>query len=174
MRKVIIDRSEFCICESSHSFDEKPSSKNVHMQRATMNIRWRSAVELATVGWALFLLPRHADTFSVMPSTARPGVRTTIAVAASQETAPTTTTPDKEPTKEEKLTKEAEELLDVLNNPKNSLLVAQVAPSVRIAIPEEFGLEPGSLEPGQLVAALKELGFDLVLDTNTAAGTFKE
>lgn len=39
----------------------------------------------------------------------------------------------------------------------------------RIAIPEEFGDEPGSLPTGKLVAALKELGFDLVLDTNTAA-----
>lgn len=39
----------------------------------------------------------------------------------------------------------------------------------RVAISEEFGLEPGAVEPGQLVAALKLLGFDLVLDTNTAA-----
>lgn len=39
----------------------------------------------------------------------------------------------------------------------------------RVAIPEEFGKEPGSFETGQVVAALKKLGFDLVLDTNTAA-----
>lgn len=39
----------------------------------------------------------------------------------------------------------------------------------RVAISEEFGLEPGKYDPGQLVAALKKLGFDLVLDTNTAA-----
>jgi len=41
--------------------------------------------------------------------------------------------------------------------------------SSRISISEEFGLEPGEISPEQLVAALKELGFDLVLDTNTAA-----
>jgi iron-only hydrogenase group A len=32
-----------------------------------------------------------------------------------------------------------------------------------------FGLEPGAFSQGKLVAALKELGFDLVLDTNTGA-----
>jgi iron only hydrogenase large subunit-like protein len=39
----------------------------------------------------------------------------------------------------------------------------------RVAISEEFGLGPGAFSSGILVAALKELGFDLVLDTNTAA-----
>ena len=39
----------------------------------------------------------------------------------------------------------------------------------RVGLPEEFGLLPGDLSPGQMVACLKELGFDLVLDTNTAA-----
>jgi iron only hydrogenase large subunit-like protein len=38
-----------------------------------------------------------------------------------------------------------------------------------VAIPEEFGAEPGALSTGQLVASLKEVGFDLVFDTNTAA-----
>lgn len=41
--------------------------------------------------------------------------------------------------------------------------------SQRVGIPEEFGLKPGDISTGQLVAALKEIGFDLVLDTNTAA-----
>ena len=78
-------------------------------------------------------------------------------------------------TKEEKFTKEAQELLEALESREKGdedcygLIVAQVAPSVRVAIPEEFGLEPGSLPTGKLVAALKKLGFDLVLDTNTAA-----
>jgi NADH-quinone oxidoreductase subunit G len=39
----------------------------------------------------------------------------------------------------------------------------------RVAISEEFGEEPGAYSPGQLVAGLKKLGFDLVLDTNTGA-----
>jgi NADP-reducing hydrogenase subunit HndD len=38
-----------------------------------------------------------------------------------------------------------------------------------VSISEEFGLEAGAFSPGLLVAALKNLGFDLVLDTNTAA-----
>jgi NADP-reducing hydrogenase subunit HndD len=38
-----------------------------------------------------------------------------------------------------------------------------------LAISEEFGLEPGAFPSSLLVASLKELGFDLVLDVNTAA-----
>jgi NADP-reducing hydrogenase subunit HndD len=44
-----------------------------------------------------------------------------------------------------------------------------VTPSVRIAVSEEFDKDPGTLKAGQLVAGLKQLGFDLVLDVNTAA-----
>jgi iron only hydrogenase large subunit-like protein len=78
-------------------------------------------------------------------------------------------------TNEEKFTKEANELLQVLDakergdQDRYGLIVAQIAPSVRVAIPEAFGLEPGSISTGKLVASLKQLGFDLVLDTNTAA-----
>lgn len=54
------------------------------------------------------------------------------------------------------------------------LLVAQVkvacvAPSVRVAVSEEFGLEPGQVSIGQLVAGLRALGFDKVFDTNFTA-----
>lgn len=70
-----------------------------------------------------------------------------------------------------KLTPEAKELEDVLRKKSDDhkLLVAQTAPSVRISFPEMYGKEPGSFDTGQLVASLKELGFDIVLDTNTAA-----
>ncbi|HCI29217.1 MAG TPA: ferredoxin, partial [Fervidobacterium sp.] len=47
--------------------------------------------------------------------------------------------------------------------------VAQTAPSVRVAIGEEFGMEPGSVSTGKMVAALRRLGFDYVFDTNFAA-----
>ena len=71
----------------------------------------------------------------------------------------------------EKLTPEAQELEDILRKKTDDhkLLVAQTAPSVRISFPEIYGEEPGSFDTGQLVASLKELGFDFVLDTNTAA-----
>ncbi|AEH45232.1 hydrogenase, Fe-only [Thermodesulfatator indicus DSM 15286] len=48
-------------------------------------------------------------------------------------------------------------------------VVVQTAPAVRVAIGEEFGLPPGEWEEGQLVAALRRLGFDAVFDTNFAA-----
>ncbi|MDV7144142.1 [FeFe] hydrogenase, group A [Tropicimonas sp. TH_r6] len=47
--------------------------------------------------------------------------------------------------------------------------VVQVAPATRIAISEEFGLAPGTVSTGQLINALRLLGFDHVFDTNFAA-----
>lgn len=40
---------------------------------------------------------------------------------------------------------------------------------IRVAIAEEFGVPIAELPPGKLVAAIRQLGFDLVLDVNTAA-----
>jgi iron only hydrogenase large subunit-like protein len=74
-----------------------------------------------------------------------------------------------EPGKTEKLTKEAEELVAALASSQFDLVVAQVAPSVRVAVSEEFGLPPGAYSTGVLVTALRELGFARVYDTNTAA-----
>ncbi len=48
-------------------------------------------------------------------------------------------------------------------------VIVQVAPAVRVALGEEFGLEPGSITTGKLVAALRRLGFDKVFDTDFAA-----
>ncbi|MBE7012893.1 MAG: 2Fe-2S iron-sulfur cluster binding domain-containing protein [Ruminococcaceae bacterium] len=48
-------------------------------------------------------------------------------------------------------------------------VVVQVAPAVRAAIGEEFGMEIGSRVTGKMVAAIKRLGVDRVFDTNTAA-----
>ncbi|MBL1211735.1 MAG: 2Fe-2S iron-sulfur cluster binding domain-containing protein [Ignavibacteriae bacterium] len=48
-------------------------------------------------------------------------------------------------------------------------VVAQIAPAVRVAIGEAFGIEPGTVLTGQIVTALKMLGFDKVYDTSFAA-----
>ncbi len=48
-------------------------------------------------------------------------------------------------------------------------VVVQTAPAVRAALGEEFGLPPGTLVTGKMVAALRELGFDKVFDTDFAA-----
>ncbi len=47
----------------------------------------------------------------------------------------------------------------------NKKLVVQIAPAVRVAVSEGFGLKPGTITPQQLVTGLKELGFDYVFDT---------
>ena len=55
-----------------------------------------------------------------------------------------------------------------LVNPKKHVVV-QIAPAVRVAIGEMFGLEPGTLTTGKIVTALRKLGFDGVFDTNFGA-----
>ena len=48
-------------------------------------------------------------------------------------------------------------------------VVVQVAPAVRAAIGEEFGLPIGTRSTGKMFAALRRLGFDKVYDTNFGA-----
>ena len=55
-----------------------------------------------------------------------------------------------------------------LYDPK-ARVVAQVAPAVRVALGEEFGLEPGKNTMGRIYAALRMLGFDSVFDTAVGA-----
>lgn len=54
-------------------------------------------------------------------------------------------------------------------NNKDKKVVAQIAPSIRVALGELFGLEPGENSIGKITAALRRIGFDLVFDTNFAA-----
>lgn len=65
-------------------------------------------------------------------------------------------------------TSAAERVWGALNDPTKRTVV-QIAPAVRVAIAEEFGLEAGTRCTGKLASALKELGFDDVFDTNWAA-----
>ena len=48
-------------------------------------------------------------------------------------------------------------------------VVVQVAPAVRAALGEEFGLREGSLVTGKMVAAMRRMGFAQVFDTQFAA-----
>jgi len=48
-------------------------------------------------------------------------------------------------------------------------VVVQEAPAVRATLGEEFGMPPGSLVTGKMIAALRHVGFDKVFDTNFAA-----
>ncbi|HKM30774.1 MAG: 4Fe-4S binding protein [Bacteroidales bacterium] len=52
---------------------------------------------------------------------------------------------------------------------EKKFVVVQTAPAVRAALGEEFGYAPGTLVTGKMVAALRALGFDKVLDTDFAA-----
>ncbi|ACL76640.1 [FeFe] hydrogenase, group A [Ruminiclostridium cellulolyticum] len=52
---------------------------------------------------------------------------------------------------------------------KNKRVIAQIAPAVRVAIGEDFGLQPGEISMGKIVSALRKLGFDQVFDTAVGA-----
>lgn len=51
----------------------------------------------------------------------------------------------------------------------DKIVIAQTAPSVRVSLGESFDLAPGEIMEGQMVAALKALGFDYVFDVNLGA-----
>lgn len=63
---------------------------------------------------------------------------------------------------------ETEKVWKALHDPKKKV-IAQIAPAVRVAIGEEFGLAPGEVTTGKLVAALRKLGFNEIYDTGLAA-----
>ncbi len=57
---------------------------------------------------------------------------------------------------------------DAINDP-GKVVVAQIAPAVRVALGEEFGMPLGTTVTGKTVAALRRMGVDYVFDTNFAA-----
>ncbi|MCX6710013.1 MAG: [FeFe] hydrogenase, group A, partial [Candidatus Woesearchaeota archaeon] len=54
-------------------------------------------------------------------------------------------------------------------NDGKKFVIAQIAPSVRSSIGEEFGMKPGSIVTKKVVSALRQVGFDSVMDTSTGA-----
>lgn len=52
---------------------------------------------------------------------------------------------------------------------KDTRVVAQIAPAVRVAVGDKFGIKKGENTLGRLVAALRRIGFDEVYDTNFGA-----
>ncbi len=61
-----------------------------------------------------------------------------------------------------------EEVWEAIADP-NKHVIVQTAPAVRVGLGEELGYKPGERLTGKMVAALKRLGFDSVLDTDFTA-----
>jgi len=57
---------------------------------------------------------------------------------------------------------------EALEDPSKHVVV-QEAPAIRAALGEEFGMAPGTLVTGKMIASLRRLGFDKVFDTNFTA-----
>lgn len=52
---------------------------------------------------------------------------------------------------------------------KNTKVVVQIAPAVRVAVGDKFGIPKGENVIGKLAAALRRMGFDEIYDTNFGA-----
>lgn len=61
-----------------------------------------------------------------------------------------------------------DEVWSAIHDP-HKIVVSQIAPSIRVSIGEEFGLDPGKLCIGKLYTALRAIGVDVVFDTNFSA-----
>lgn len=59
-------------------------------------------------------------------------------------------------------------LWEVLYDP-DKVVIVQTAPAIRVALGEEFEMEPGTRVTGKMVSVLRKLGFDQVYDTDFAA-----
>ena len=66
------------------------------------------------------------------------------------------------------ITKSTKEVWKAIYDPTKRVVV-QVAPAVRVAIGEAFGLNPGKNTIGKIFKAMRMLGFDQVFDTSVGA-----
>ena len=63
---------------------------------------------------------------------------------------------------------DTQKLLDVCQKDQYHVAV-QIAPAVRVALGEAFGMAPGEIVTGKIYAALRKLGVNAVFDTNFSA-----
>ncbi|MDD3218484.1 MAG: [FeFe] hydrogenase, group A [Lachnospiraceae bacterium] len=63
---------------------------------------------------------------------------------------------------------EYRDVCDAIANP-DKIVIFSTSPSVRVALGEEFDMSDGSFVEGKMVALLRRLGADFVLDTNFSA-----
>jgi len=61
-----------------------------------------------------------------------------------------------------------DQVWDAIYDPEKHVVV-QTAPAVRVALGEDLGYDPGERVTGKMVNALRQLGFDSVLDTDFSA-----
>lgn len=61
-----------------------------------------------------------------------------------------------------------DQVWDAIYDPEKHVVV-QTAPAVRVALGEDLGYDPGERVTGKMVTALKQLGFNSVLDTDFTA-----
>ena len=63
---------------------------------------------------------------------------------------------------------DTDKVLDAINDP-NKFVIVQTAPACRVSLGDEFNLPAGTDVTGKMVASLRAIGFDKVLDTNFGA-----
>ena len=63
---------------------------------------------------------------------------------------------------------EFDKVKDIIKN-KEKIVIASIAPAVRVALGEEFDLSPGTYVEDKIISALRKLGFSYVFDITFAA-----
>lgn len=63
---------------------------------------------------------------------------------------------------------QVDQVFKALDDPEK-VVVAQIAPAVRVALGEQFGMPSGDIVTGKISAALKKMGFAKVFDTSFSA-----
>ncbi len=61
-----------------------------------------------------------------------------------------------------------DQVWDAIYDPEKHVVV-QTAPAVRVALGEDLGYDPGERVTGKMVSALRQIGFDSILDTDFTA-----
>ncbi len=61
-----------------------------------------------------------------------------------------------------------DQVWDAIYDPEKHVVV-QTAPAVRVALGEDLGYDPGERVTGKMVTALRQIGFDSILDTDFSA-----
>jgi len=114
------------------------------------NVQTVSAISIQGRGFDSLIAPEHANPLAE-----------SVCVACGQCTlvCPTAALHERDDT---------ERVWAALADPRKHVIV-QTAPATRVSLGEEFGMEAGSIVTGQVVTALKMLGFDKVFDTDFTA-----
>ncbi|MBC7341955.1 MAG: iron hydrogenase small subunit [Clostridia bacterium] len=145
-------RTEYAIDDSSASIVRDP-------RKCVLCRRCEAVCDKVQTVHAIYAQERGFDTVIAPAFGARMGESICVNCGQCSLVCPTAAITERDQT---------EEVWAALADP-NKHVVVQTAPATRVSVGEMFGLPPGSIVTGKMVAALRRLGFDRVFDTDFTA-----